>query len=297
MKYAAGIVLYNPEIDRLEKNINSVINQVDKIYLIDNNSKNIEDVKVLLKKISSSKIDLTLFETNKGLALALNTILGMAKKDKYKWVLTLDQDSISPMKMLESFTKYVNEPNVGIICPVVYDSRKKNKSKPIAKDGYEFVNFSITSGSLTNVDVWEKVGKFDEYLFIDLIDNEFCYKLSLNGFKIIRDNSIVLDHEFGVITQSKFSNLFLKLGNILHSDLIKKLSYKKEISLFRRYYSTRNSFYLQGKYSNVPEYVAWSKKNHKKNIMYGFFRSNQKIKYIKMVKKAKKDAKEYLKNG
>lgn len=42
MSYIAGIVLFNPEIDRLVDNIEAIYKQVDKLLLVDNDSKNIE---------------------------------------------------------------------------------------------------------------------------------------------------------------------------------------------------------------------------------------------------------------
>ena len=43
-RICAGIVLYNPDIERLSDNIDSVISQVEKIYLVDNGSKNINKI-------------------------------------------------------------------------------------------------------------------------------------------------------------------------------------------------------------------------------------------------------------
>ena len=41
---AAGIVLYNPDINRMNENINNIINQVDYVILVDNGSKNKPDI-------------------------------------------------------------------------------------------------------------------------------------------------------------------------------------------------------------------------------------------------------------
>ena len=41
---AAGIVLYNPDVERLHENINGIINQVDALILIDNGSDNIKEI-------------------------------------------------------------------------------------------------------------------------------------------------------------------------------------------------------------------------------------------------------------
>lgn len=57
----------------------------------------------------------------------------------------------------------------------------------------EFIDFCITSASCTNLAVWKEVGGFDERLFIDLVDNEFCKRLIVSGYKILRLNNLVLD--------------------------------------------------------------------------------------------------------
>ena len=48
-KTCCGIVLYNPEIEKLRKNINALSHQVDKIICIDNYSTNQKEILTLLK--------------------------------------------------------------------------------------------------------------------------------------------------------------------------------------------------------------------------------------------------------
>lgn len=43
-KISAGIVTYNPEMQRLEENINAIIGQVDEVVLVDNGSANIKEI-------------------------------------------------------------------------------------------------------------------------------------------------------------------------------------------------------------------------------------------------------------
>lgn len=45
----AGIVLFNPDINRLRKNIKAINGQVKKVYLYDNNSKNILQIEKLVQ--------------------------------------------------------------------------------------------------------------------------------------------------------------------------------------------------------------------------------------------------------
>ena len=44
-KYLAGIVTFNPDIERLNENISAIINQVDKVVVVDNGSENADDIK------------------------------------------------------------------------------------------------------------------------------------------------------------------------------------------------------------------------------------------------------------
>ena len=51
-RIAAGIVLYNPDIDRLKKNLEVIESQVEKVFLVDNHSNNLEEVKKMIKIFS-----------------------------------------------------------------------------------------------------------------------------------------------------------------------------------------------------------------------------------------------------
>ena len=45
MDISAGIVLFNPDIKRLKENIDAVIVQCTHLYLVDNGSGNVDEVK------------------------------------------------------------------------------------------------------------------------------------------------------------------------------------------------------------------------------------------------------------
>lgn len=74
----AGIVLFNPEISRLKKNISTITNQVEKIVLFDNGSSNIEEIKEVA--LGNSKLILIQSKKNIGIAAALNRIFFILKK-------------------------------------------------------------------------------------------------------------------------------------------------------------------------------------------------------------------------
>jgi len=241
---AAGIVLYNPDdYSRFLKCLESVLKQVNKIYVFDNSdSLDIpDDIKNKIEYISENR--------NLGIAYALNRIMEKAKSDGYKWVITMDQDSILPENLIKEYAKVISSNNmVGIVCPQVIDSRRAYM-KVIKEPKIEYVEECITSASCTSIKAWEFVGKFDEYLFIDLVDNEFCKRLICSGFSIVRINDYVLDQEFGKIIpkSKKVQDFWIKVGVILRNENFAKFSYKKFVSPMRVYYSTRNIIYVNKK--------------------------------------------------
>lgn len=230
MDISAGIVLFNPDINRLKENISAVIVQCAHVYLVDNGSNNIDEVKKLLNQYNNSKVSVLCNMENQGISKALNQLASEAQKGGFDWILTLDQDSVAPSNIIEEFEKYTNNLNTGMLCPVICD---RNKGVVVeAKDNYKEIDECITSGSLLNIKAWRKIGGFDESMFIDGVDFDICYRLRKNGYKILCIQSVVLLHELGRIVYHRF--IFWKV-------LV------KNHSAFRKFYIARNTVYLARK--------------------------------------------------
>lgn len=239
MDISAGIVLFDPDINRLKENISAVIVQCTHIYLVDNGSNNIDEVKELLNQYKQSKISILCNTENQGIAKALNQLTAAAQKGGFEWILTLDQDSVAPSNIVEEFEKYTNNLNAGMLCPVICD---RNKGVVVeAKDGYKEIDECITSGSLLNIKAWSEIGSFDESMFIDGVDFDICYRLRKNGYKILCVQSVVLLHELGRIEYHRF--------------LIWKVLVKNH-SAFRKFYIARNTVYLARKeHTNIVKAI------------------------------------------
>lgn len=247
-QYAAGIVLYNPEIKRLKANIDSIYRQVELVYCFDNGSNNLNEVQVLLS--SYSNVLLIKSPQNLGIAVALNRIGKELIKKDFKWLLALDQDTVSPINMVEEFSKFVDYKDVAIICPNVIDKRMNKNC--YYDQSVTYVDYCITSGSLLNLKIFQTLNGFDEYLFVGCIDDEYSYRLILNDYKILKINYLFLDQEFGVLLPKKNAKFWIKLGDICHINKIKSLSYKRIIAPIRFYYLSRNYLYLSKKYRLYP---------------------------------------------
>ena len=225
-RICAGIVLYNPDINRLKDNINSIIEQVDCIYMQDNGSSNIALIEELMKNYTSTI--LLKNGINRGIAWALNRLCERSLVDGYQWIITLDQDSVCPSNMVNEFTLFLQ--NADMICPKIVD---RNYGLLDGGDVItEYIKECITSGCLLNLQAWKKVDGFDEAMFIDGVDFEFCYRMHRDGFKIMRVNSVVLYHEIGNITIRRFLGMKVVVKN--HS-------------VFRKYYIAKNIIYMARK--------------------------------------------------
>lgn len=229
----AGIVLYNPNIERLRENIEAIKQQVDKIVFVDNGSKN-KDYNQLLNP--QYKYVLINNQHNKGIACALNQIMNYAEKHGYTQVLTLDQDSVCTPNMVTTLIQYSNN-NVGIVCPITEDRNFKEDFSYLNGKGVIEIDWCITSGSLTNVRAWKKAGGFDERLFIDWVDWDFCIALKHKGFKILRTENAKLIHELG--NGTFWAQLFGKWRMILNRPAK------------RYYYVYRNRIYLARKWPEI----------------------------------------------
>lgn len=233
MKYLIGIVSYNPDEKNLKQTIYFLKKNDYHVLIVDNGSKNFDVVEKICNKYG---VDLVANNANFGIAKALNEIFSFAKENGFLWVLTFDQDSKINKSLLEAYEACRNIKNVGMYCPIVYDyvSGMIVQGKK-SLNHYRQIDKCITSGALTSVEAWSAVNGFDEYLFIDEVDNDFCYRLKLKNYKILLIGNVTLNHKIG---RSRIINF---LG--------KKMVIRNH-SAMRKYYITRNRLYLDKKYYN-----------------------------------------------
>lgn len=229
----AGVVTYNPDLEVLKKNLESLCPQVNFLYIVDNGSKNVDEIGTLLNTIPNTQLYLN--GENLGIAQALNRLCGIAEKNGSHWILTMDQDSLCDSVMVENLCKYVND-EYGIIAPriefrnagVLIEATGKNRGTDC-----EEIRACITSGSLTNLIAWKEVGGFDEWYFIDHVDNEFCTHIIQKGYKVLRVNDALL---------------YQRAGDMKYVKLFGKPILLPYYSTFRNYYICRNTIYYMRKY-------------------------------------------------
>lgn len=230
----AGIVTYNPDPDDLSKSVPALVQQLDRLVIVDNGSDNLPIIRDVLKPFP--QVFLIENEKNEGIAKALNQIFTWGRVHGYTWILTLDDDSEIPPTMMKEYEDYLEgcAQNVGIVCPLL-----KNRRDKVVFHSKRSEDECITSGSLTRVAAWEVVGGFDEWLFIDGVDFDFSRRMVRAGYEIHECTSVVMPHQIG---QSRSINVLGRHPIIWNH------------SASRQFYIQRNSPYIDfklGTYSPI----------------------------------------------
>ena len=275
-KVIAVIITYNID-KKFKENIQDLKKQVAEIVVVDNGSDN-ETIDIL----NSLKDSITLIqlEKNMGIAYALNRGIEYSISKGYEWILTLDHDSRpkdSMVKnMLETYEKIDEDSkkNIVMITPVHIEEKYNVDDKEKDDENWSYVLTEITSGSMVKASYYKK-HLYEEKLFIDLVDHDFCLNINKLGYKIIQVKSSVLLHNLGDSIAKSFFGIKVVCTN--HSAL-------------RRYYMSRNRLYIWKKYKeSFPQWVNRDKKRFlSENIKIILFEDN-KIEKMKMIIKGIKD--------
>lgn len=266
-KVCAGIVLYNPSLDRLKENIKSIYNQVEEVFVVDNASNNLMEIKKILSKYQ--RCLLIENKKNMGIAKALNQLCSKAYKDEFEWILTLDQDTVSPENLIERLRKYSYGKKIGIICPDVHyegiNSLNKQNSSIKTRHTME-IKACMTSASLTCLKAWKEVKGFRNNYFIDYVDNEFCMKLRISGYKILRVNNVYISHELGELGTIKLFGKEIRFSR--HSPWRYYYMIRNNRAFIREYHKYIPVFKEKLKLWYIALIGAVTAKNKKETIRY-----------------------------
>lgn len=255
----AGIVTFNPDLDRLKENVSAILPQVDKVVIFDNGSINQKSIEL---EYQNSAIIIK-SERNVGIAAALNGLMKKSEELGATWMLSLDQDSVCSQNFCEQIGTYLyKEDNFGIVAPVIVDRNVGIVGHNPEKE-YKSVRTCITSGAFTKVEVWQEIGGYDESMFIDSVDFEFCYRVRKAGYKVIQVRDVQLLHELGSSEKRRF--LFWKLDITGHS-------------AFRKYYIARNNVYYPLKHKLWLHFIRGNIRNCGLIFIVFFYETDKKEK-------------------
>lgn len=227
------VILYNPDMSVI-RNMLSYIDFVDRLYVMDNSDKDVSEVVDAVLKLP--KVWYVSMDGNQGVAKALNAASFLAISHQYAWMICFDQDSWLTenilVKLRQCLDRY-DKNRVGMICARY---TKKDRYVEAGGDRCTELLVSITAGSMMNLTVFRKMGPFMDKLFIDHVDHEYCLRLRRHGYKIVQVNHAYICHQPGD------SRGYLICRSSNHSP-------------FRRYFMTRNRFYVAWMYKkDLPRF-------------------------------------------
>ncbi|AHF17297.1 glycosyltransferase family protein [Niabella soli] len=275
MKLAAVTITYFPDAAVLD-NISTYLDRVDRLYIIDNS----EPAHVFPPEIyAHPKITIIANGINRGIAAPLNEAVALAIAQGYDWLLTMDQDSHFATEELTRYLLHI-ENFPGNEKVALFGLTFENKPD-VAPGSFRSSRLLITSGSMVNLPLAGAIGGFNEQLFIDEVDHEYCFRSGKAGFDTIQFTDVYLNHHLGTNQSARSLKNFKATQRPLHASI-------------RLYYMYRNFLYVSRQYKSLfPEEIGYLKKDLLNRIKNNFLYGKKKGALLKMLLQARSD----FKNG
>ncbi|MBS0216013.1 MAG: glycosyltransferase family 2 protein [Proteobacteria bacterium] len=205
---AAIVVTYRPDIDTLQALVDALLPQVDRLWLVDNASANIESIRTLA---ATRGIDSIVNGENLGVGAALNQGIATARAHGHDHVLLMDQDSLPADDMVARLgdALHAGGERLAAVGPAHVDARTGDIA-PFVRIGFPFnrklrpasgevvdCDFLITSGCLIPLHAIDAIGDMDAGLFIDNVDLEWCFRARAHGYRVAGVADAEMEHRIG----------------------------------------------------------------------------------------------------
>jgi rhamnosyltransferase len=245
MRLGALVIVYHPTDTQLAQ-LAALRDACDALVVVDNTP--VPDTRS--REAATRECFTLIHQGNRGgVAGALN--IGLTKLfDEFdvEAVALFDQDSIVPsgyfLTMRELCAKLEGKPFIA--GPRIFDENDRRFLPELTTNGIivrrlqlDGANspvrcaFLISSGSLVSRDAYMTLGRFDEDLFIDHVDTEYCFRALARNVPLYVVPSLVLSHRIGAKSRRRIGPIEISTMNHPWT---------------RRYYSARNAMQIAIKY-------------------------------------------------
>jgi rhamnosyltransferase len=273
----AVVPTFRPDPSLVER-LARIAAQVDSVIVVDDHSD--ERSGAVLDGLIAAGFEVQRSERNGGIASALNVGTRMALARGADFVLTVDQDTDLADDYVKAclavFESDDSDPTVGVVCADVINS-SPSLPEAYTASGYGIVREAIQSGFLISRACFEECGLFDERLFIDNVDTEFCLRIALHGFVTVVGPGTHIDHALGeLVPYRPWGRAVVRDGRPA------MYQYHRP---FRRYFIARNNIDLYFRFlRSRPRWVASSLRRELvptvKHVLSGPYRSRQLLALI-----------------
>lgn len=209
---------------------------------------------------------------NLGVAAALNRGVEKAIDEGFSWLLTMDQDSFFPEAVARRFFgafRHLDTATVAVVAPghnTTLDDGAACRFEP---------KFEVmTAGNLVNLNLIPEIGLFDERLFIDAVDHDFCIRAGIKGYAVLEVVNCCMGHQPGELYNGSFLWGRKKKTFSIHSPK-------------RMYFIVRNSLYLLRTYKGCNDKELRGLRRHMHARISRCIRySPRRLEYARLILKA-----------
>lgn len=211
-KVAAVVVGYQPDLTIMNNLLSSLLSQVDLLILADNGGaeKYLEH-----SNEQRNRIKYLPMGGNLGLGVALNAGFESAVQAGMDYLVTFDQDSHAQPDLISNLLDSMHmarakDEKCAAVSPVFFDRRDgleinfpfyqstngviKPVFESVGTDGLVVVDVLITSGMMIRTDVWQLGAKYDEGMFVDFTDSEWCFRVRSMGYHLYGTVNVAMGH-------------------------------------------------------------------------------------------------------
>lgn len=250
-RVVAVVPTFGPDTSVVERLV-ALSPQVSEVIVVDDGSP--DDSAPVLAALRSAGLEVVLSGANRGIAAALNTGIRIALDRGATHVLTIDQDSTLPpdyvAACMGAFAISSAASMVGIVCAESIGDAA-TIAGPRTAEGLGVLRVAIQSGFVISAECLRECGLFDERLFIDYVDTEYCLRIARRGYRVVAAPGTRIEHALGDAMPLRRFGLAVR-----HEGVAATYEYHSPV---RRYFITRNSIDLYFRYlRSNPRWVASS---------------------------------------
>jgi rhamnosyltransferase len=249
------VVTFHPD-EAVTDNLRAIVQECGTAIVVDNGS----GPDALARLAAVDGVTLVPLEKNLGVATALNRGAGRALKNDCQWVVTFDQDSRpEPGFAAALWATHLARPRAAVIGPCIHEEascageyrwvRRHPRwpgcyeRVPCRGPWLDHVTMVVTSGSMVELAAWQALGGFEEGLFIDYVDIDYCLRVIRAGREVAVAGGAVLLHRLGARRSARWLG---KEFRPMHH------------AAFRHYYIARNRIIVWRRHAlAVPHWAAF----------------------------------------
>tara|TARA_B100000900_G_scaffold368071_1_gene345018 strand:- start:1894 stop:2745 length:852 start_codon:yes stop_codon:yes gene_type:complete len=202
-KICSIIVLYKHDNIILEQIIDNIYSECSLIVLINNE----QSLHVNENIFSREKIILINNSVNMGISVAYNQGILKAHAKNCDYAFLLDQDSLPSEHLIPVLVDKIHNKDITMIGAsyIEYDDKFVQTFDSLENLTYSTVTFNIASGSLISIKKFFEVGKYDEDMFMEYFDTDWCLKAKKLNHKLLKLDNKLLHHKIGISSRTLFS--------------------------------------------------------------------------------------------